>query len=207
MDRNTDERAIKTETYTRAGIKKEKEGNTMGFRTAASPLRAPCLCITLSRCLFPLFQPTRKWPPVQMKVCVWKRLGVLLQGAHYKGHEVNSACRPENVENGQNISSWTVVRLLYLCLCDTSTFQSCALVLLQSTWQKYSFLWHLRSSRRGRIGSLFTSGQQKSLVHGVLDTSATHADLVSEVTDTDCQTHNGSAHGGVLATFNCWFLT
>ena len=40
------------------------------------------------------------------------------------------------------------------------------------------------------------------LVRDVLDTSVTHANLVQYVTDTDCKTQNGSAHGRVFVTYN-----
>ena len=44
---------------------------------------------------------------------------------------------------------------------------------------------------------------RKRLVCEVLDTSATHADLVQDITVSvmDCQTQNGSTHNCVFATF------
>ena len=42
---------------------------------------------------------------------------------------------------------------------------------------------------------------RKRSVHDVLDSSASHADLVHNVTDTDCQTQYDSAHGHVFGTF------
>ena len=44
----------------------------------------------------------------------------------------------------------------------------------------WSFLWC------SRVGSLFTSEEQKRLARDVFDTSSTHAGLVRDVTDTDC---------------------
>ena len=42
---------------------------------------------------------------------------------------------------------------------------------------------------------------RKRLAHGVSDTSATHAGLVHEVTDTHCWAQNGSTHGHVFIIF------
>ena len=40
--------------------------------------------------------------------------------------------------------------------------------------------------------------KKKRLAHELLDTFATHADLVDDVTDTDCPTQNGDALGRVF---------
>ena len=41
----------------------------------------------------------------------------------------------------------------------------------------------------------------QGLIHDVTNTSGTRAGLDHDVTDTDCQVHNGRVHGCVYATF------
>ena len=48
---------------------------------------------------------------------------------------------------------------------------------------------------------------RKRLARDVLDTSATRAELVHDVTDTYSHTQNGSAHSSVLAAFKGQVLT
>ena len=43
-------------------------------------------------------------------------------------------------------------------------------------------------------------GEEKKLVHDVINTCATHAILVHEIADTDYQAQNGSSHDRVFAT-------
>ena len=47
----------------------------------------------------------------------------------------------------------------------------------------------------------------KRLAYDVFDTSINHADLVHDVTDTDCRSQNGTTHGCVFVTFKRQFLT
>ena len=54
--------------------------------------------------------------------------------------------------------------------------------------------------------ALKKSKAEEGLVHDVINTSATHADLVHDVTDADCQAQNGHYHGRVYATFKRGFL-
>ena len=60
------------------------------------------------------------------------------------------------------------------------------------------------SSCRSHVRSIFTDEEQKRLAQDVMYTSATHAHLAHDVTDSYRQTQNGSAHGRVFVTFKCW---
>ena len=51
------------------------------------------------------------------------------------------------------------------------------------------------------VRSLPTKERKKKLAVDVIDTSVTHFDLVRDITDTDCQTQNGSAHVRIFETF------
>ena len=77
--------------------------------------------------------------------------------------------------------------------------------------QEIFFFFSIFSSTgRDHVGSLLTNREQKKrLAHDVvlLYTSATHADLVRDVTHTEHQIHNNKAHCLVLAAFNRRFLT
>ena len=69
----------------------------------------------------------------------------------------------------------------------------------------------LSSSGHGLVGLLFPNEEErrgkKRLAHGIMYTPAKHADLVHDVTDTDCETHNVSTQGRIFATFRCPVLT
>ena len=51
------------------------------------------------------------------------------------------------------------------------------------------------------LGCSLPVKSRKRLAYDVIDTSATHASRVCDVTDTDCHTQNGSAHVHAFVTF------
>ena len=66
------------------------------------------------------------------------------------------------------------------------------------------FTSNLCSPGYSHAGSLFTSKER--LACYVINTSATHANFITDVTDTDCQTHNDSTHSHVSVAFKYLFL-
>ena len=77
------------------------------------------------------------------------------------------------------------VRWFYPYSCNVSTF-----------WRFELELLRLKPSRF----TLFHWTAEKKWAHDITDTNSSHASLVHDVKDMDCQTQNGSAHGHVLAT-------
>ena len=71
---------------------------------------------------------------------------------------------------------------------------------------KVTFLFEFVPLRERPYYPLFTNEQQeKKVADDVKETCATHAGLVDDVTDTDCQTQHGGARG--LVPSNCYALT
>ena len=56
-------------------------------------------------------------------------------------------------------------------------------------------------------GAVSPMKSTKELTHAVMDILTTHAGLVHDITDTDCQTQNGSGHGRAFASLERRFLT
>ena len=76
-------------------------------------------------------------------------------------------------------------------------------------WVLLLFLCHLVFCLLAHFlfGSLLSMKSRKRLIRNLLHTSATHAILVQDITDIDCQTQRGSAHSYVFATLEHWLLT
>ena len=70
----------------------------------------------------------------------------------------------------------------------------------------FSFEFDVLRAQAMLVHSLPMKSRER-LVHDVMPyNSAIHAGLVHDVTDTDCMTQNGSAHGPVFATFKLFFF-
>ena len=71
---------------------------------------------------------------------------------------------------------------------------------IYATLERFGFRRRFSGCRR--VGSLFTDEEQKKgWLATYVNTSTTHADLLHDDTDTDCQTQNSSTRGHVFVTF------
>ena len=67
------------------------------------------------------------------------------------------------------------------------------------SYKKHFSALNLSASGSNRVGLLFTNAEQKK-IGSCVDTFATHASLVHDITPTDCWAQNSSTQGRVFMT-------
>ena len=85
---------------------------------------------------------------------------------------------------------------IFFQMCRYFLLQAAMVILSLIIWQKYFFIWiWAPGGTTTLVHSLLMKSRRRKKACDVLYACATHASLVHDVTDTDCQTQNGGAYG------------